>query len=231
MNSKTVAERLKELRVNAGYSHDGLAKVLQEKYKNQGISITSASLKKYEVTDPEHPSYGSVTGMKTQYLYMLADFYGVPSDYILGRTNSISKDITEQAICESMGLSSSAITAIKDIKNQKALPFKEEFEQMQEVRPISAFDYMLSNSDFLKEFIECLINYYYENQFEYSDLSKPNDYVGGLNTDVARYTTIKTVEQFIDNFCKDFQEKQQDKKRVTRQKNQKGAQLNAQTNK
>ena len=85
--------------------------------------------------------------------------------------------------------------------------------------------------DAVSNFIECLIKYYYENKFEYSDSPKPNDYVGGLNTDVARYTTIKTVEQFIDNFCKDFQEKQQDKKRVTRQKNQKGAQLNAQTNK
>jgi len=113
MNTKLTSERIKKLREGAGYSHERLALALKEKY---GISITPASLKKYEVSDQFHVNYGSVEGMATKYLYMFADFYGVSSDYILGKSKVKNPDPNIKAACELTGLSENAVVTLKDSK-------------------------------------------------------------------------------------------------------------------
>ena len=84
-----IASRLKDLRENwqneegetVKLSHTDLAEKINEKY---GISIHSDTLKFYEAMGNHSKRYNNL-GMKLETLYLLADFYQVPTDYILGR--------------------------------------------------------------------------------------------------------------------------------------------------
>lgn len=127
-------KRLKELRENyndgKGISHEKLAIALNEKYsipdkekrnnylgsaKEEVISI--GVLKNYEITDFKHSKFNAGYGMNVSYLTMLADFYDVSTDYLLGRTDVKKADIDIQGIHEKTGLSD---TAIENILNYKA---------------------------------------------------------------------------------------------------------------
>jgi len=96
------AERLKELREKGGklgkkLSHATLASCLEEKIKKQ-------SLQNYEAP-PFHPTHGySNMGMSVENLCRLADFYGVSTDYLLGRSDVLSDDVIIQKIIEKTGL-------------------------------------------------------------------------------------------------------------------------------
>ena len=201
MKIETVAERLKNLRVNAGYSHERLATALQEKYKT---SITSASLKKYEVSDPYHSNYGAVKGMRIEYLDMFADFYGVSSDYILGRTNSISLDLNNQVICDTFGLSFMAVTNFKILHNVDKKLIEEKYFG---INPTILFEGMLRNFDFLMKFTMFLFKYYVEKEkylqhpFNYR-LEDYTQYVGMKKTfvDENKYYAMCQFEAFIDSF-------------------------------
>lgn len=204
MNVEKTAKRLKQLREHAKLSHAKLRIALKEKY---GIEISEASLKKYEIADKYHINYGNLKGMKIEYLNMFADFYNVSTDYILGRTNSTSVDLTEKVIYENFGLSS------KTIKNLKCL-WNEDKKYTSFV-----FDYMLSNIDFLKNFSQHLLKYceYEEESFEAirknifkknndktkQDIKKENE-KSDLKSGMQRYLIIHEIEHFIGEFLIEF---------------------------
>lgn len=97
-----VATRLRELRQSCHYSHDRLIKLLYDIY---GIEVSRNSLMNYEQSDPEQPKFGSCLKMNATTLLCLADLYGVPVDYLLGRT-SLSTDKEEiRVVMEYTGLS------------------------------------------------------------------------------------------------------------------------------
>lgn len=104
--SYIMAERLKQLREEKGYSHEKLSNALNERY---GIKISSDSLMNYEVSDPHHTKAGKNQGMRVEYLRCLADFYGVSSDYLLGISDISSPSIDVQALVKYTGLSESNI--------------------------------------------------------------------------------------------------------------------------
>lgn len=78
-------------------SHAALASCLDEKIKKQ-------SLQNYEAP-PFHQTHGySNMGMSVENLCRLADFYGVSTDYLLGRSDVLSDDVIIQKIIENTGL-------------------------------------------------------------------------------------------------------------------------------
>lgn len=108
MDWKLTAKRLKELRTSRKLSHEKLAELLSEKY----TKITANSLKKYEVADENHSDKEKVKGMRIEFLYNLADFYEVSTDYILGKTNIKNPNVTIKEISEKTGLSESTIESL-----------------------------------------------------------------------------------------------------------------------
>lgn len=100
------AQRLKECRKEKGLSHERLANELKEKYD---IDISSGVLKNYEISEKYHAKFTAGFGMNIKYLYTLADFYNVSTDYLLGRTDKKSVDPNIRAIGEFTGLSDEAV--------------------------------------------------------------------------------------------------------------------------
>lgn len=84
--SFTLGTRLKELRQKQCLSHVQLSNQLKEKY---GISVSRDSLMAYEVADDSRSKAEKLPnlGMRVEYLYCLADFYGVSLDYLVGNTD------------------------------------------------------------------------------------------------------------------------------------------------
>lgn len=109
--SFVLAQHLKELRKSRGLSYAELSKVLQEKYE---IQISKESLTNYEVSDANHTKARKNEGMSVKYLYYLADFYQVTTDYLLGIAKEPRRDESIQAVCKFTGLSANAVHAIKN---------------------------------------------------------------------------------------------------------------------
>ena len=110
-----IANRLKSERTRAGLSHAKLSDAIREKY---GISISVDSLKGYEVEKENQSKTGSNIGMRIEYLYYFADFYGVSTDYLLGRSDLRSKNEDVQTIHNTTGLSEGACSALAEIKQK-----------------------------------------------------------------------------------------------------------------
>lgn len=100
-----MAERLKTLRKEAGYSHQKLSEELRKRYE---IKISKDALITYEA--PEfHTNAGANDGMSVRYLRCLADFFSVSTDYLLGLTDEATPDMDERAACEYLGLTAEAV--------------------------------------------------------------------------------------------------------------------------
>ena len=106
--SLEMAKRLKQLRKENRFSHEKLRTELV-KY---GIEISKDSLINYEVTDPFHTKAYSNNGMKVEYLRVLADFYHVSTDYLLGLANDPTPDPTTQSVCNYTGLSGATVKSL-----------------------------------------------------------------------------------------------------------------------
>lgn len=111
-----IASRLKSERTRAQLSHAKLSEAIQKKYD---ISISVDSLKGYEVDTDYKTKTGSNKGMRIEYLYCLADFYGVSTDYLLGISNSRSRNTEIRTIHNSTGLSESAVKHLVKIKEKE----------------------------------------------------------------------------------------------------------------
>lgn len=93
--SADLAEKLRALRKERGLDHQSLSDELQNRY---GIAISKDSLKNYE-SGPNHSKSGSNMAMRLEYLCCLADFYGVPVNYLLtpGNNNRLPGDDAQAA--------------------------------------------------------------------------------------------------------------------------------------
>ena len=97
-----VSNRLKELRQSHHYSHERLIKMLHDIY---GIEVSRNSLMNYEQSDPDQPKFGSCLKMNATTLLCLADLYGVPVDYLLGRSEITTNEEDVRIVMEYTGLS------------------------------------------------------------------------------------------------------------------------------
>lgn len=98
--SFTFGTKLRELRQERGLSHVQLSTQLNNQY---GISVSRDSLMAYEVADDSRAKAEKLPnlGMRVEYLYCLADFYGVSLDYLLGVSNyrgSLENEQTLQSL-------------------------------------------------------------------------------------------------------------------------------------
>ncbi len=93
-----------------GLSHKKLADELIARY---GIRISPDVLKVYEINDEFHSRFGDLKGMRIEYLYCLADFYRVSTDYLLGITDIETPSMDIRAISKNTGLSQGAIFALR----------------------------------------------------------------------------------------------------------------------
>lgn len=109
-----VAHRLKYLRIEKGLSLEGLKSEIK---KNYDIDISIDTLVNYERTDVHHSKSFKTKGMKIEYLNCFSDFYGVSSDFILGRVDIKSPDATMQQIVTYTGLSEQSITYMHNLNN------------------------------------------------------------------------------------------------------------------
>lgn len=112
--SFVLGERLKELREERGLTHAGLIKQLSEKY---GVSVSRDSIMAYEISDESRAKADKLPnlGMRVEYLYCLADFYGVSLDYLLGKTAVKTADCSIQVMAEYTGLSEMALNKLNDL--------------------------------------------------------------------------------------------------------------------
>ena len=104
-----LATRLKELRNERGLSHVKLGEALAEQY---GVLISKDSLINYEVAEDNHVKAGSSINMRVEYLFYLADFYGVSLDYLLGKIDDRSVDADERVAVKYTGLGQEALQNI-----------------------------------------------------------------------------------------------------------------------
>lgn len=103
--SFTMAARLKQLREEAGLSHQKLSEQLAN-------TISRDSLINYEVISEHHSSSFKNLGMSVKNLYALAAFYGVSTDYILGLTDTRSPSADVQTACQTTGLNEQSINCL-----------------------------------------------------------------------------------------------------------------------
>ena len=114
------AKRLRKLRHNKKgsngkyYSHETLSKELTkvnypDRYENDEDfrAVSNKSLAYYEVVNPKSGKFEIGKGMKISTLFMLATFYGVSCDYLLGLKDSteVERHTAEETAFE-MGLDS-----------------------------------------------------------------------------------------------------------------------------
>lgn len=100
--SLITARRLKAKRKAKKISHETLSREILEKY---GVKISKDSLMIYEVEDRYHNRAFANNGMKVEYLRILADYYNVSTDWLLGLTNIEVPDGNARQACNYTGLS------------------------------------------------------------------------------------------------------------------------------
>ena len=115
---KKTAERLKMLRREKKLSHEKLSAVLKAQY---GISISRASLIDYENTDVQGVKAGAAGKMSVDRIAALADFYGVSTDYLLGRGDIRSRDESAKALMDYTDLSEPAIQALHNRYSKQSI--------------------------------------------------------------------------------------------------------------
>ncbi|MBP3479415.1 MAG: helix-turn-helix transcriptional regulator [Oscillospiraceae bacterium] len=138
-NNFVIAKRLRALRNQKGLSYEALRTGLAEKC---GITISVDSLKNYEVITPYTKRSSNNLGMGVKYLQALADFYGVSTDYLLGRTNAPAMRPTA---VDDLGFSPEVIRWLSGFR-QSSEP--DEFEYISHEGLLQTANSLFENSDF-----------------------------------------------------------------------------------
>lgn len=115
MDAVKVSQQLRDLRNKCdngkSISTKTLAELLNERCEEKGIKgISEQTLKDYERPakngTTENVTKGTaILGMRIEYLDLLADFYGVSTDYILDRSPYKTPNVNQKAACAYTGLS------------------------------------------------------------------------------------------------------------------------------
>lgn len=109
--SVEIAKRLRSLRESVGLNPEQLSRAIYEK---SGVKIGRNSIINYEVGESYNTKTDKNLGMRAEYVIALADFYGVSTDYLLGRTPDDVKtpDMDKRAVCDYTGLSEKAVSRL-----------------------------------------------------------------------------------------------------------------------
>lgn len=115
MDWKVTATRLKKLREERGLSHRRLSEKLSSKYPD--FTLTDQTLMKYEVCDDNHKNSKAVNSIKAENIWYFADFYGVTTDYLLGRSDC--KNIYANEVLEKTGLEEESVQVLTEYAQNK----------------------------------------------------------------------------------------------------------------
>lgn len=155
-------------------------------------------------------------------LCKIADFYGVSTDYLLGRTETRSPNATIQAVCEYTGLSESAISCLHSAKlqnqNLRQNPMHARIHAPWEPDNLDMLSYLLTNRKFfigvLDKFIElgvCAVSLLKPIHLlapeEFRDIPKDHVLLTGVEYfDYLRYELLHYIEQIIDRFTSEIRD-------------------------
>lgn len=129
-------------------------------------------------------------------LYKICNYFNMTSDYLIGFTDSKSRDISDQLIQETTGLSETAIDTLKKLSRGRPnslfpLPFD-----------MGVINYIFSNQSFLLKLIDRLKNYY---ELRQVDLRDSTGRIGfSEEADYANYLLVKLIEELANASYYDF---------------------------
>lgn len=84
-------------------------------------NVTDTNLRNYEISDEKNKYYERTKGMGIEKLVGLADFYGVSTDYLLGR--DVPSDPSMKGTCEFTGLSENTVKSILNLEKGDNLDY------------------------------------------------------------------------------------------------------------
>jgi transcriptional regulator with XRE-family HTH domain len=123
-------------------------------------------------------------------LHSMCVYFDVPSDYLLGRTDSISNDITNQSIQDKTGLTSESIKTLEKTNHNRS-PYQ--FNRTYKKYYIDFVNYVLSDKRFLLDLPEALHSYYETKIYEYN-----GEFVS-KEIRTSRYILMSIIEELIDD--------------------------------
>ena len=181
-----VSERLEDLRKRDGINSIPLGQLSKEILEKTGVNISAQQLSKYENADLHER-------MNVNNLLALADFYNVSLNYLLGRSESKSNDVTDQYAANKFGFSDKAMKRMASIKKGSYLHTKNKEKSLELV------NFILENNEFWLKYELLLLEYYNENK---KSIDKENSSAGIDHAGAIRYSLIRLFESLIDESYK-----------------------------
>lgn len=114
-----IAHRLKALRLSyptedkKPLSREKLSELIEKKYAADEFKLSRFSIMNYEIDDIVHKDFGSNLGMSAKVIYYLSDFFGISSDYIVGRREEKTPDNSLAGAVAYTGLSETAMDNLR----------------------------------------------------------------------------------------------------------------------
>lgn len=190
-----LSERIEDLRKGDGKKKCTLTTLSNNIKKKTGVSISHTQLGKYENPDLiERPNIN--------YLLAIASFYNVSIDYLLGKTNSKSRNYTDQMASSKFGLSDLAMKKLSILNNN--LNNENEFK-------LHLINSIIENDAFITDLSKNLITFYKASDNKNIKEDKLKKDYGISTLDISKYNLTKTFEQFAANMYEQY------KKRNTKQ--------------
>lgn len=183
----TLSERIEDLRKGDGRKKCTLTTLSNNIKKKTGVSISHTQLGKYENPDLiEKPNIN--------YLLAIASYYNVSIDYLLGKTNSKSKNYTDQMASNKFGLSDLSMKKLSYLCNN--LNDENSFK-------LHLINRIIENDNFITELSQNLITFYKANDNKMNTNDKLKKDYGVSVLDISKYNLTKTFEHFIENMYKE----------------------------
>lgn len=183
-----LSERIEGLRKDMPQKKDSQIELSKKIEEKTGVFISNTTLSKFENTK-------ELGGIKISNLIAIANYYEVSIDYLLGKTDSKSQNVTEQFISNKLSLSDKAIKKLTFLSKNK-LDNENAFK-------IKLINFILENDCFMTELADNLVAFY-----------KASDDVNKQIIDaekieyISRYDLINTFERFRDNSKQELWETQ-----------------------
>lgn len=186
----TLSERIEDLRKGDGRKKCTLTTLSNNIEKKTGVSISHTQLGKYENPDLiEKPNIN--------YLLAIASYYNVSIDYLLGKTNSKSKNYTDQMTSNKFGISDLAMKKLSYLNNNSNNENNENNFKLHLINRI------IENEKFITELAENLITFYKANDNKMNTNDKLKKDYGVSTLDISRYALNKVFEQFTEEIYKE----------------------------
>ncbi len=135
------AQRLKTLRKERGITQQQLA---------DGVGISKGGLSYYE-------NAGRTPDISI--LERFADYFGVTTDYLLGRTNAQTQKAKLQAVCNHTGLSDKAVNLLSDLKESSPTQLRVINFLLEQAAGDMDLVYDLDDSDYQGSILNAVVRY------------------------------------------------------------------------